>query len=332
MSVFVDRSFLLRIAAKLKRFHRKNDDLFNFRCPLCGDSQKNPTKSRGYVYRKKDDYFYMCHNCGASTTFYNFLRQVDPSLTNEYLLERYKNTEHTYDKPDTPVFVKPVFKKGLALPQLNHLPDDHIAKRYVLDRKIPERYFPQLYYTEDFAEFVKSMGVEKNLHPNEQRLIIPFHDREGNLTGFQGRALDDSKIRYITIKLVEDVSRVFGLADVNLEEPVYVFEGPIDSMFIPNSIAIASSNLESALEFVDKPHAILVFDNEPKNKEILKLMEHAIDNHFNVVIWPPILEEYKDINDMVLGDFDVEELHDILETNTFNNLRAKLEFMNWKKI
>ena len=102
MSVFIDRTFLLRVSPKLQRFTQKKTDLYNFRCPLCGDSQKNKTKCRGFVYRKKDDYFYMCHNCSVSTTFYNFLKQVDESLLKEYQLERYRNgTERgNYTKPD----------------------------------------------------------------------------------------------------------------------------------------------------------------------------------------------------------------------------------------
>ena len=103
MSVFIDRSFLLQVSPKLQRFARKKDDLYNFRCPFCGDSQKNKLKARGYIHRKQNDYFYMCHNCGVSTTFYNFLKQVDPNLLQEYQLERYKNGEtgnNNYPKPE----------------------------------------------------------------------------------------------------------------------------------------------------------------------------------------------------------------------------------------
>ena len=333
MSVFIDRNFLLLLSPKLHRFSKKKDDLYNFRCPLCGDSQKNKSKCRGYVYRKKNDYFFMCHNCGASTSFFNFLKQVDPNLVEEYQLERYKNSANT-NSPE-PAFsefkAKPVFVKTLDLPTIESLPNEHFAKKYVIGRKIPKKMYSQLYYADDFKDFVDSFGIEKDIMAGDRRLIIPFFDKEGNLTGFQGRALGESKIRYITIKLMDDVPRMFGINRVNEEESIYVFEGPIDSMFINNSVAVASSALESAAEYLDKSKIVLVFDNEPRNKEIVKLMEHAIDNHFNVIVWPAMIQD-KDINEMILSGFDIEELHDIMEKHTFVNLRAKMEFVNWKKI
>lgn len=333
MSVFIDRNFLLLLSPKLQKFSKKKDDLYNFRCPLCGDSQKNKSKCRGYVYRKKNDYFYMCHNCSASTSFFNFLKQVDPNLVEEYQLERYKNSANTNSpEPEFSEFkTKPVFVKTLDLPTIESLPEEHFAKKYVISRKIPKKMYSQLYYADDFKSFVDSFNIEKDIMAGDRRLIIPFFDKEGNLTGFQGRALGESKIRYITIKLMDDVPRMFGINRINEEESIYVFEGPIDSMFIKNSVAVASSALESAADYLDKSKIVLVFDNEPRNKEIVKLMEHAIDNHFNVIVWPAMIQD-KDINEMVLTGFDIEELHDIMEKHTFVNLRAKMEFVNWKKI
>lgn len=333
MSIFVDRTFLLQLSPKLQRFTKKKDDLYNFRCPLCGDSQKNKSKCRGYIFRKKNDYFYMCHNCGASCSFYNFLKQVDPNLLEAYQLERYKLSANT-NSPEptfTELKVKPVFKKTLSIPRICDLPDGHFAKDYVIGRKIPEEMFSVLHYAEDFKSFVESFEVEKDLKEDDKRLIIPFYDKDGNLTGFQGRALGDSKIRYITIKLKDEGPRMFGYDKVDETKKVFVFEGPIDSMFIQNSVGVASSSLESASDFLDKTKLVLVFDNEPRNKEIVKLMEHAIDNHFNIVIWPEFIEE-KDVNDMVLQGFDIEDLHDIMDKHTYVNLRAKMEFVNWKKV
>ena len=336
MSVFIDRSFLLRVSPKLQRFTRKKDDLYNFRCPLCGDSQKNKTKSRGYVYRKKNDYFYMCHNCSISTTFYNFLKQVDPNLVNEYALERYKNGEtgnNNYPKPEFEEVKSssPIFKKKLDIPTIESLDDEHFAKKYVINRKIPKDRYSDLYFAEDFKKFVGNLGIDKDLYDNDQRLVIPFFDKLGNLIAFQGRALGESKMRYITIKMSDDSNKVFGLDKIDEEEKIHVVEGPIDSMFLKNAVAVANSNLQSISELFDRTKVTLVFDNEPRNKDIVNLIEKAIDEHFNVVIWPEMIQE-KDINDMILSGFDIEELHDIIEKNTFVNLRAKMEFVNWKKV
>lgn len=337
MSVFIDRSFLLQVSPKLQRFAKKKDDLYNFRCPICGDSQKNKTKSRGYIFRKKNDYFYMCHNCGLSTTFYNFLKQVDPNLLKEYQLERYKNGEtgnNNYPKPDFEEFKtqKPNFKKALELPSIESLPEAHFAKDYVQKRQIPQSFHSQLYYAEDFLSFIQSLGIEKEgLYKNDKRLVIPFYNAEKELVAVQGRSLGESKLRYITLKLDEDGPKLFGLDRIDQDKMIYVVEGPIDSMFLENAVATADSNLESVTRHFDKSQVTLIFDNEPRNAEIVKKMEHAIDNHFNVVIWPPMVQD-KDINDMILSGFSQDEIQEFIDKNTFLNLRAKMEFVNWKKV
>jgi len=337
MSVFIDRNFLLQVSPKLQRFAKKKDDLYNFRCPLCGDSQKNKLKSRGYIFRKKNDYFYMCHNCGVSTTFYNFLKQVDSNLLQEYQLERYKNGEtgnNNYPKPDFEEYKQetPKFKKSLELLSIDNLPEAHYAKMYVQQRRIPEAFWSQLYYAEDFAAFIQNLGIENaGLKEKDNRLVIPFYDKEKNLVALQGRALGESKLRYITLKLHDDNKKIYGLDRIDEDKLVYVVEGPIDSMFLENAVATADSNLESITNVLDKSKVALVFDNEPRNKEIVAKMEKAIDNHFNVVIWPPMIEK-KDINDMVLDGFSPDEIQDIIDNNTFVNLRAKMEFVNWKKV
>lgn len=335
MSIFIDRTFLLRVSPKLERFTQKKEDLYNFRCPLCGDSHKNKTKCRGYIFRKKNDYFYMCHNCGASISFYNFLDKVDSSLLKEYALERYKNAENkntpepTFEEFKTE---RPTFKKSLGIPTIESLPVGHYAKTYVENRKIPEERFKQLYFAEDFKQFVEDLNIEQEgLKENDPRLVIPFYDKDKNLIAFQGRALGDSKLRYITIKVDDDNEKVYGMDSANTESNIYVVEGPIDSMFIENAIATCDSNLTHAASLYDKSNIVLIFDNEPRNKEIVKKLEKAIEEHYNVVIWPEMIEE-KDINDMILGGFSQEDLQDIISNHTFINLRAKMEFVNWKKI
>jgi len=336
MSIFIDRKYLLQMSSRLGRFTKKKEDLYNFRCPLCGDSQKNKTKSRGYIFRKKNDYFYMCHNCGVSTTFFNFLKQVDSGLLKEYQLERYTNGEtgnNNYPKPTFDEFKteQPSFKKSIQLPTISSLEDGHFAKTYVQQRMIPLSFQETLYYADDFKQLVESYGIEKDIPAGDKRLVIPFYDKEKNLIAFQGRALSDSKARYITIKLSDEGKKIYGQERVDEEKKIYVLEGPIDSMFIANSVATADSHLEAVTDVFDKSNVVLVFDNEPRNKEILKQIERAIDNHFNVVIWPEMIEE-KDVNEMVLNGFSVDEIQDILINHTHQNLRAKLEYMNWRKL
>jgi hypothetical protein len=334
MSVYIDRAFLLRISAKLPRFAQKKDDLYNFRCPLCGDSQKNKTKCRGYIYRKKNDYFYMCHNCGASTNFYNFLEKVEPTLIKEYALERYK--DGSANNSPKPTFfeakIKPIFREKIDLPSIESLSEEHFAREYVTSRQIPRKFWSQLYFAEDFKKFAEDNGIHnEGLKTDDQRLVIPFFDKKKELVAFQGRALGKSPLRYITLKTHNDNNKVYGLDRIDEDKTIYVTEGPIDSMFLDNAVATADSNLESIGKLLDKTKVVLVFDNEPRNKEICHKIDKAIDNHFQVVIWPEMVEA-KDINDMILDGLTSEDIQDIIESNTFVNLRAKAEFVNWKKI
>lgn len=338
MCVFIDRKFLKLLSPKLDRFSQKKDDLYNFRCPFCGDSQKNKFKARGYVFRKKNEYFYKCQNCGVGHTMYNLINYVDASLLKEYTLERFAEGDtrsKTYKKPEL-TFEKPVFnikKKEINLPKISELDVDHYARQYCIGRKLPEDTYDNLYYAEDFKSFIDILMPEhgKELKEDDPRLIIPFFDEDGTLLAVQGRSLKDSKIRYITIKLAEESIKIFGLNTVDKEERIYVFEGPIDSLFIPNAVATADSNLRNAVNYLPKEKLVLVFDNEPRNKDICNLMDKAIEEHFQICIWPEMIRE-KDINDMIVNGFTVDELTDIIDKNTFVNLRAKIEFIQWKKV
>jgi predicted RNA-binding Zn-ribbon protein involved in translation (DUF1610 family) len=338
MSVFIDRKYLKLLSPKLNRFSQKKEDLFNFRCPFCGDSQKHLHKARGYVYRKKNDYFYKCQNCGIGHTMYNFINLLDANLVKEYALERYADTHKTPTKIEKTElkFEAPVFKKkpkGLNLPKIIDLPIDHYAAQYCIGRKIPEATYDNLYYANDFKAFIDELLPDhgKDLKEDDPRLIIPFFDNDGSLLAVQGRALRDSKIRYITIKLAEESIKIFGLDRVKKSEKVYVTEGPIDSLFLPNAVATADANLANAVNYITRDKLVLVFDNEPRNKDICKLMDKAIENHFAICIWPEMMQE-KDINDMILSGFTSDEIVDIIDKNTFVNLRAKMEFIQWKKV
>jgi hypothetical protein len=198
-------------------------------------------------------------------------------------------------------------------------------------RQIPQTFYSELYYAEDFKKFVESLNLEKDtLKENDPRLVIPFYDKDKNLVAFQGRALGESKLRYITVKTDKENHKLFGTDRINTEEMTYVVEGPIDSMFLENAVATADSNLMAASKHFDKSKIVLVYDNEPRNKELHNQMDKAIEEHYNVVIWPEMIEE-KDVNDMVLNGFSPDEIQDIISKHTFVNLRAKMEFINWKK-
>ena len=93
MSIATDTKFLNFLSSRLDRFKRVRDNLWNFRCPLCGDSTKNKRKARGYVYQKQTDLFYKCHNCGSGLSIGNLIKEIDSNLHKQYVMERYKAGE-----------------------------------------------------------------------------------------------------------------------------------------------------------------------------------------------------------------------------------------------
>lgn len=335
MSIFVDVKFLTMLSNRLLLFKQKQEFLWNFRCPICGDSQKKLTKARGYVHRKKNDLFYKCHNCGIGLTFSNFLKKIDVNLHAEYVMERYKNGEngHSNYKKPTFKFDHPIFKKlkkiDIGLPCVDELGDEHICKQYVLSRNIDSKKHKYLYFAENFKSWVESLNLDNSyeLINNEPRLVIPFFNEKGVLIAAQGRSLDNkSKLRYITVKIIEDAPKIFGLNTIDQTKTVYVLEGPIDSLFVENSIAVAGADLSTSIKFLTDTDLVFVYDNERRNKEIIKKMEKNISQGQKIVIWPNNIS-HKDINDMVSNNIDVMK---ILKENTYDSLQAKMKLVMFK--
>ena len=320
----IDSKFIGLVSSRLQKFKRVKADLYNFRCPLCGDSQKHKNKARGYFYQIKTNTNYKCHNCGASLSFNNFLKQIDSTLHKQYTLEKFKDgftgKGFVVEEPKLE-FKKPVFKSKLDLPRASEIP---AAKKYLEKRKVDSTQF---YYAAKFKEWVNTKKQTFDfIKKDESRIIIPMYDTERNLIGFQGRSLVPNSVKYITVMLQKNAPKIYGLDKINPDKTVYVVEGPFDSTFVKNSIALCGSDGDMA--HLKGSDIVFVYDNEPRNKEILQRIERCIDRGERVIIWPRGIEE-KDINDMVLSGHNVMS---ILESNIYSNLEAKVKFNNWKKV
>ena len=337
MSLYIDKKYVSLLSPKLRNFKQRGEFLWNFSCPVCGDSAKDKTKARGYIYRKKEHIFFMCHNCHTSTTFQKFLKDEDPTLYRDYVLESFVQSNTTNTVVDATDFVsKPVFKKQPTLlhsdaVRINGLNPYHPARKYLEDRKVP---IDDLWYAEDFANFVSVTfpAHAKTLY-KEPRIIIPFYHKDGHLLGIQGRSLDrHSKIKYITIKSEEENPKIFGWNKLNLDVPIYVVEGPIDSLFLHNCVATMDASLFTAPNIIglDKKY-IFVYDNEPRNKQIVSNMRKTIGRGFDICIWPDIIKE-KDINEMVLSGLSPAALQHIIDTNTYEGLIATMKLNQWEKL
>ena len=328
---FIDVKYINLISSRLLKFKKVKPKLYNFRCPICGDSKKNKNKARGFIYQVKNDTNFKCHNCGISVSFYNFLRDLDPVAHKQYVFEKFKenNTGQNFaEKNPKQVFEKvkaskPVFNKkvNIDLPSAFSVKESEI---YLHQRAIFDGNF---YYTKQFKKFVNTLVPNKftDLEYDDSRIIIPLV-KDNELIGLQGRSLGPSYVKYITVMLNDDAPKIYGLDKIDHEKPIYIVEGPFDSTFLDNSIAMVGSDID--IRSYNWSNYIWVYDNEPRNREIINRISKAIDRGDKVVIWPSNIVE-KDINDMVLGG---HEIQDIVESNTFQGLEAKLNFTNWKKV
>ena len=321
----IDSKYIGLISSRLQKFKRVKANLYNFRCPICGDSQKHKNKARGYFYQVKTNTNYKCHNCGASLSFNNFLKQIDATLHKQYILEKFKEghaggRNFVVEEPKFD-FTKPVFKPKLDLPKASEVP---IAREYLSKRRLDPTKF---YFAQKFQEWTnKQKQTFDNIVRDECRIVIPLYDTNSELIGFQGRSLVPNSIKYITVMLNDSKPKIYGLEKVNEEKPIYIVEGPFDSTLVENSVAMCGSDID--IRTFGWSDYIWVFDNEPRNREINNRVSKIIDRGDKVVIWPNHIKQ-KDINDMVLSNIDVIS---VLKSNTYSGLKAKVKFNNWKKI
>ena len=197
------------------------------------------------------------------------------------------------------------------------------AKKYLEDRKLnPDKF----YYTDKFKAWSNSQKETfDSVEYDEPRIIIPLFYKN-TFVGFQGRSLGPSKVKYITVMINDDAPKIYGLDNIRRDAPVFVTEGPFDSTFIRNSIAMCGADGDVGKWGVSTP--VWVYDNEPRNKEITTRISNTIARGESVVIFPSNIHE-KDINDMVLAGHDVQS---IVESNIYKGLEATLQFTTWKKI
>ena len=339
----VDTKYVRLISGRLRNFKQKNTNLWNFSCPFCGDSQTNKTKARGYVFAKGTSLLYRCHNCGVSTNAANLIKRVDPSLFKEYSLERFKesttghanNRNFAVDVPTTrfgKVQKQRVFDHAEWISQL---PSGHFCLTYVQARKIPLKHYNKFMFTPNYELFIKSLvpNIDKEIS-SDARLVIPYYNEFDELIAVTGRALESAseRLRYVTVRMNDSNNKlVYGMDRIDSQKTVYIVEGQIDSLFLKNCIASGDSALSVTANLFQAVNKILVFDNEPRNKEIVKLMENAIKSDHNVVIWPDDIQG-KDINEMVMKGMDPMEIQSIIDSNTSRSLEAQLKFNYWKKV
>lgn len=343
--LYVDVKFVNMLSPRLRNFKKKNDYLWNASCVFCGDSSKNKLKARMYIYRQKSDLFVRCHNCGHGTNLGNLIKFVDEHLYKEYVLERYKEgaTRHNAHKDVGEVL--PTFKQSNGIEEL--LTDSildglknfdeldkvkHPAVNYIAQRKIPREFWHLFYFAPKFKQFVNTVTpkFQEPIEGDHPRLIIPYFNNAGKCFAFQGRAFGDEEPKYYTIKVDESEEKIYGLDRVDYSKRIYVVEGPIDSLFLPNAVAVSGSSFDTPTIRSLLTNATIVMDNEPRNKDIVKQLAKYIDLGYDVVMYPDTVTE-KDINDMIKNGKTTDEILELINTNTYSGMAAKMRFATWRK-
>ena len=336
--IHIDHKYIRLLSSQLANFKQKTEGLYNFRCPICGDSEKNKFKARGYVYARKGALFFKCHNCGDGRSLGNLIKHIDPAMYSQYVMERYASGAQgktPHKEPDFK-FEAPQFKKrqleDVGAVQVKNLQSDHPANQFIEARKLPLASARELYYIDDEEKLEGISDKYKDrIAGHSPRILIPFYDRKGNLTGLTGRALDDKGLRYLALKFnAEDEPLIFGLEKWNGRIHTIVVEGAFDAHFINNAIAVGGSDFNRIVGLVEKDNATIVFDNEPRNKEIVKRMEKIIKDGWTICIWPEKILE-KDVNDMVIAGRKPEEIEEVINRNKFYGLQAQFKLNGWKK-
>lgn len=337
MSLWVEQKYIHLISSRLDKFKKKSNNTYNFRCPICLDSQTNKNKSRGYLFEIKNSYQFYCHNCGEKQSFQYFLKSLDYNLYNQFLLDSLVDEGKPIDS------IKPRKTTSnditINLKTIDMLPYKHLAKQYLVDRKIPKEYFKELYYTDNYMHWVNGILPNKfskdSLKYDAPRVVIPFLNTDGTVFGVQGRALDPrDKIRYSTAIFKELNHRLYGMHRINFNKRYYVLEGPFDSMFIDNCLAAGTSDLDSSIIRlgVNINNAVFISDNQPRNPEIVKTVRKYVNKNYNVVIWPSDTE-FKDINEAIKDySYNSSEIMTLIEQRTYSGLTAQIKFNEWSKI
>lgn len=344
----LDIKYLGSISSHLPLFKwQRYGEVARCRCILCGDSKRDKTKTRGFFYpnEHRTGLQYKCHNCGEPMSFWFFLKKEFPGEYREYRLEQYRGkggrTERFVD-PDPDPIEEVTQEPDSVQTKLKHdwtyvsdLFPEHPARTYCLGRGLSEAHLKRIVYTSNFNDWAaKNIGECLIPPPRDERLVFPFFDEGGRCYGAQGRVFYpcDANSRFKTAMLKDTkLGKVFGLERLNKDSPVIVVEGVIDSLFLPNCVAICGGDINDFFKSLSEK-VYVVLDNEPRSRDTIKRMEKAISDGFTVVIWG-IDTRFKDINDMIAkGGMSVRDIIKHIANNSLSGTRARTKLAFWKKI
>lgn len=335
--LFIDIKYAKMVGQRVERGRLKNENPFHFqgRCGVCGDSKESKSKMRFHMRTLGDTVMCTCFNCGLALPIGAYMNLYEPDLFGDYKFEKYRVNGDggavITSKSITQESVKQAQDtvSELDLELVSDMPENSDVARYVASRQLPKYPF---YYAEKFSEFSAQFNPEMAKAPEGPRLIIPFFDKRGNIFAYQGRDLTGkSTHKYLTVNIDKKMPTIFGIDRVTRKKNILLVEGPLDSLFLPNCLASVNAGLLSTAKKlgVDKDKITLIFDCEPRNKDIVLMYKKALDEGYKVVIWPNSGAKKVDINDLVKAGKDPLK---IIEANTYQGLMGMMKFNEWKKV
>ena len=294
-----------------------------------------------------------CHNCNRSWTMKMFIDEFFPDVSDQYYKEyvtassegkkdfvRIKKSgasvRNLLSKP-TETKKQDVTEKSTSIFDLIDYitpiidtPKDSEEYQYLKKRGFTEEQMKYLFVTDDFkqlASIIDKHGDHSRMVDNDKRIVIPFINfKDSTVYAIQGRSLDpNTKMKYITIKESENTIKTFHKEPIDKSKTVYCVEGPIDSLFIDNSVAACDSNLTRA------DADVYIWDNEPCNKTTVDKIRKAVLDGKSVVVWDTSPTIKQDINDMVLSGYTKQQIIDIINENTYNGHMAYYKWSKWKR-
>ena len=285
--------------------YKTGQSAYNAECCICNEGNSSGKKRRLFYFTQKR-YFY-CFNCGQSWNEAQWLQKVTNFSFFELLNESKQFT----------VEIKPEDKREESLvrivQQVSSLPvgvidlEDKIQIEFYKEQK---KHFKKLQHAIDYCNQRRLLtAVNRSKHfyisfddkKHCNRLIIPFYDRDLKLSCYQSRALTSQQFpKYLT---KEGEKCLFGEDRLDSSIPyIFIFEGPIDAMFVKNGVAMAgvdvSTKQQQFLNSCIGYEKIFVYDNDKDNKSLNKKILTRLKNKEKVFVWPKKFDQFKDINEV----------------------------------
>jgi hypothetical protein len=353
MSTWIDEKYLRLISYRLRNFKQRGRDVYNWSCHSCGDSKTNSRRARAYAFlNKSGKLVWTCHNCSDGGGVSNLVKSIDEDLFREMLMEIFQESDRgrelkQRDHKDalflemasgsTPVFAEeppPELNPYDGLEPAVYLSPDHPCHQLLTRRKIPAHCWPDIFHTDGFYAWAHRLVPEKygDMRGDEPRLVLPF-TRGDRVIGFQGRSYGKTGAKYISGVIDKDAPFLYGWNRLDGFGDVLAVEGPIDSMFLRNGLATGGGSIQAELSKsrIPKEVCIIVYDNEPRNKHVVKNMLRAANEGWRVCVWPPAFSE-KDVNEMVMAGAAPEQVQEAITGNAHAGMSAELAINSWKRV